>query len=538
MWLIRFCDPISERGGSVATSTLSRPFSPVATDGSRPGFADGATRAEFACILGLMIVALALRLGGLDHESIWYDEAVTLRLASASSGDLASGRVADEGNPQGYFLLLHFWLCLWHSTSIETARAFSAVAGTLIVPAIWLLARCAGARRRAGLLACVLVTFSPPLVYLSQEARVFALFATVATVMTAAVAAICNGGRRASWVSFAVCGAVLVHLHYYGPLLLIVVGLYLLAWGWRHDRSVVWKLFAVALLVALAFAPCLPLFRRQLAEGSARSPETWWQHLALLPLFSVAGRTLVWKAAGNGTVAAVDLAILAVLYVPLFGLAWRGRLSLGPVAAVALGLPLLAGVISLALTPLIHSHYLAPAVPALLLLTAAAFEAGWRQRRWGLLVGPALVLGIVSPMALAGVYRTAHKTDWRSLAARVAERDAELPTYFYEDLGREPFVYYRPGQTTHVITVPFGNDGEPWTQAGLFARFQAEPKGFWLVFYATNGQTRSEEAALFKRLERDCHVDHDERFGLMRLLRCRPQREPSKGSSPRPLSAG
>src|SRR3954470_24579169 len=101
-------------------------------------------RKELLFVVGSTGLALALRLLGLGHESIWSDEAFTLNITRASALDFLTGKVADPGNPFGYFLLLHGWLDLFGSRSIETARAFSAVCGALIVPAIWLLARVLG----------------------------------------------------------------------------------------------------------------------------------------------------------------------------------------------------------------------------------------------------------------------------------------------------------------------------------------------------------------------------------------------------------
>src|SRR5207244_10676342 len=76
-------------------------------------------------------------------------------------------------------LLLRAWQDLLGSRSIETARALSGVLGVLAVPAVWWLARVSGVPRRAAWLACALVAVSPPLVYLGQEARVFALVAAL-----------------------------------------------------------------------------------------------------------------------------------------------------------------------------------------------------------------------------------------------------------------------------------------------------------------------------------------------------------------------
>jgi hypothetical protein len=471
-----------------------------------------------ACLTGL---ALALRLLGRGLESVWYDESFTLEVAGHGARELLTGRQFDPGNPAGYFLLLCGWQALW-GDGIEAARALSALGGALGVPAVWLLAWAVEAPRRARWLACLLVALSPPLVYLGQEARVFALFATVTALATAAAARIERGDRPAAWLAFAACGAVLLHLHYYAAFVLIALGLDLLRWAWPRGRGPLLRLLGVTALVALAFAPYLPVFRRQLAEGATRSAETWWQHLLLLPSYSVVGRTLVWKEGGLRPVVAVALVVAVGVYLPALWLLVRARVRPRPVPALVVGVPVLAGALALAGLPMVHSHYLSAVFPALLLLLAWGLDAGLAGRS-RLVWVPALCLAVLVPPALARTYLVRHKTDWRGLTAHVAQKDGELPVYFYEDIGKTPFAYYRPGQPARPIVPPFGADGLAWERCGALPSMRGERGGLWFVFYPTSGESRSEEEAIVARLRAEWVVDEDARFGPMRALRCRPR---------------
>ncbi len=305
-------------------------------------FARGAVRKEpgmrffsrdVLLVAVLTLLALALRLAGNDRESIWFDEAVSLLLATTAEPiDLSVWRRHDVGNPAGYFLLLRAWFDFWGDAGLETARSLSAVAGALSVPAVWLLARALGTSRRAGQIACFLVAVSPPLVYLGQEARVFALFATVATLTAAAAAWIRRTDRPAAWLAFALGGAVLVHLHYYAGFVLTALGLALLFWAWPRPRALA-RLLGATVFIALVFLPWLPSFRWQMSRGATRTAESAWHHLALLPSASLVGQTLVWKEDGLPAVAAVGLCALLVVYVPVLWLLFRagpGPLSCSP----------------------------------------------------------------------------------------------------------------------------------------------------------------------------------------------------------------
>jgi mannosyltransferase len=477
------------------------------------------SRRDLALLLVVTGLALALRLAGLGHESIWYDEAASLDMARASALDLLTGRKLDNGNPAGYFLLLHFWL-QWLGATIENARALSAIAGTLSVPAVWLLARSYGLSRLTGLLAGLLVAVSPPLVYLSQEARTFALFATVATFAAAAVARAERGGGFLAWASFAATGAVLVHLHYYGAFVLAALGTHLLVWAWLHNRTDILKLAGCAVVVLLAFVPWLPVFRVQLSLGASRSDDTWWQHLALMPLFSTAGRTLVWKEVGLKTVAGVDLTIAALVFVPLALLLWKVKPRPGLPLAFVAGVPLLAALVSTR-TPMIHSHYLAVVFPALCLLIACGLEAGWQRGPKALALVPTVVLTVVMLVALIRMYILPHKTDWRGVAQLVGRDGGELPVYFYEDIGADPFAYYRPSQPLHRVTEHFGDNGSGWRKERT--EMDAAQDGFWFVLYPTGAATRAEEPALTVWLDKEFEVVKREDFPPMRVWLCKPR---------------
>lgn len=477
-------------------------------------------------ILGtLTVLALLLRLLGRGLESIWLDESVSLEVARYAPLDLLTGRQFEPGNPAGYFLLLRGWMGLWGDASIETARALSACAGAACVPAVWLLAWAVGAPRRTTWLACLLVAISPPLVYLSQEARVFSLFATVATLAVVAVARIEKTDKWGAWAAFVACAALLVHLHYFAFFVLVALGLELLFWSWTRSSKAVAKLVAASGLIALAFAPYLPVFLRQLALGASRSADTWWQHLVLLPYSSVAGRTLVWKDGGQGgkaLVGLVGLLVLLTVFLPLLGLVIKGRVKFPrSVLALAFGVPVLVGLLALAGVPMIHTHYLSVVFPAVMLLVAWALDVGLAARsRWVWL--PVAVLLALMPVALARVYTKQHKTDWRGVAAHIAAEGGDKPVFFYEDIGGIPFTYYRPEQPATRIIKPFGKEGEGWGKEGVVEQMQQERNGFWLVIYPTNQTTLGEEKEIVSWLHRGWDVTETS-FAPMRVLWCVPR---------------
>src|SRR5205823_2687733 len=167
-------------------------------------------------------------------------------------------------------------------------------------------------------------------------------------------------------------------------------------------------------------------------------------------------------------------------------------------------------------------HYLAATFPALMLLLAWGLDAGL-ERSPRLAWLPIACLVVLMPAALARGYLVRHKTDWRGLAAAVEQDGGALPVYFYEDIGNDPFAYYRPAQPRRVITQDFGKQGVGWQENGVLAQMRQERAGFWLVYYPTSSQTRNEEEGIVALLDRHWAIEQDRKVGPLRALLCRPR---------------
>ncbi len=82
-----------------------------------------ATGSNVLVVLSLTALAAGLRLIGLGHESIWYDETCTLDMAAGGYLDMLTGRQLEPSNPAGYFMLLRAgWRCLGRTPSRRRAR--------------------------------------------------------------------------------------------------------------------------------------------------------------------------------------------------------------------------------------------------------------------------------------------------------------------------------------------------------------------------------------------------------------------------------
>ena len=84
-------------------------------------------------------MSFTLRLFHLNGQSIWWDEAISLHLATSTVADLLTDRAAHV-HPPLYFLLLKGWIAM-SGTNAFSARFFSAWFNTLLVPTVYAFGR-------------------------------------------------------------------------------------------------------------------------------------------------------------------------------------------------------------------------------------------------------------------------------------------------------------------------------------------------------------------------------------------------------------
>jgi MFS family permease len=453
---------------------------------------------EAVLLLAVTALALGLRLVDLGGESIWLDEAFSMDMAARPADELIQGKPLDPGNPPVYYVVLGWWLDLFGST-VEAGRAFSGVLGALAAPATWLLARSAGGASATRLVSALLVATSPALIYLGREVRVYALFTLVVTLAAAVAETIVHSPsptwrRLGVWGLFTALAASFSYLHYYSFLLLAVFGVYL---GLRLLPRGPGEVLAVVTsfaLVALAFLPWLPMFKDQMALGTTRGEGTWYLHLAAMPLYSIAGHTLVWRQHGAGWMAGVTAIAVVCIYLPILLWGRRSKFLFRLPMVLAVGLVLVATLISVAKSPMIHSRYLSVILPGLLTVLAAGLVEGWRERGLGIKLATAGLIGVVTA-SLALLYTERHKEDWRPIAGFIAKEGPSLPVFCYEDVAKLSFSYYAPWMNVTSIdpvAMRFTPTGQKWEEKDLPAEMTANPLGSWFILYLSLPTTMPE----------------------------------------------
>ena len=255
----------------------------------------------------IMTMAAALRVRDLDRYSLWYDEVITMRLArTASPAELiALLRQIDGTRAPLHPLLLQGWLRAFGSSELA-ARSFSAACGMLTVVAVYFLGRRLF-DERTGRWAAWFTAVCPPLVYYSQEARMYA-WLVLLTCLSWLV--FVRFYRAADGRAMALYGILLTALVYSHPLGLFMVAAHGLAYLLVRKSLALgfrWWL-AIQAAVAMAIAPWFP---RYLDHGTDYPlPVYSLRFLLAVPIEYVGGNSVV---------------LLACMIVIAFGLVARER---------------------------------------------------------------------------------------------------------------------------------------------------------------------------------------------------------------------
>ena len=410
---------------------------------------------RYGALLGIVALAALLRFPTLDVQSYWLDEAVTaVKVIQPSLSDTLHTIPTSEAAPPLYYGVAWLWSKVFGTGEVGL-RSLSALAGTLTV----VVAYAAAARLaspRAGLIAAALVATSPFLVWYSQEARSYALVVLLAAVAFLFFIRSLQEGRDRDYWLWALFSSLAVATHYFGAFPAVAEAAWLVLRG-RRGIAV-----AASSLIALTCAVLLPL-----ALDQADNRVGWIGDIPILERMRVATRLFVGgpgfrfdfhPSIGPGFVVAVGLLLIvsAAVYLTLRADATeRRRATLaGGIGAVALGLPLAAGVVG----PdyFIHRNVIVAWIP---LAVAFAVLCAVRGAQPAGSVVAGIVAALFTGLSLGQpLDESRQRDDWRQAAEVLGPASPDRLIVTAPDFNSIPVRYYRPG-ARRVGTLPRPADG-------------------------------------------------------------------------------
>ncbi|MGB3905926.1 MAG: glycosyltransferase family 39 protein [Anaerolineae bacterium] len=394
----------------------------------------------------LVILAFALRLYQLDYQSLWRDEVDAILFARRDLSGLLPLFVRAGHNGPLYYLILHFWIRLVGDTEFSV-RFLSLICGVLAVPLMFRLGR-----RWVGwtgsLVATLLCTTSPYLIWYSQEGKMYALLFLSSLVSTYIYLLALERNRIYLWVSYLVLTAASMYVHLLAVLVLSFHFLLFLV-TWPRYRPALKSWLATFVVLSLPYVPLarweVPLLLSPFTTGHQFyqlheiltvllfafslnvAPYRGLLPIALFVFLLLAGILLYRRA--NGRLRPSSLRALLSSRQESTSLSLYLFVPIGSLFLVSLGMPIFT------------DRYLITVVPAYLLLLACGAVA--IRQRSAALAGACLALVLVSNLYVVFLQgHTRIKSDFRSVAEHLKEDGRGDLVMFLIPQGRAVFAYY------------------------------------------------------------------------------------------------
>jgi len=211
-----------------------------------------------SAIWGLLGLALVLRVVN-AWKSYNIDEIYTLQYSGPPFSRLFDYIATHDTHPPLYYVLIHFWRLV--SSAELWVRMPNILLGVGTCYVTYLIAA-QFVSRRGAIMALFLAATAPTLVWVSQEARNYALMGFSAGLSTYFMIKILHAPKSKYWIGYVLAAAAGVYSFYYGALVIIAQNLaFLLSFpkGWKTVRN--WMVAQAAVL--LLFLPWLPSFMTQ-----------------------------------------------------------------------------------------------------------------------------------------------------------------------------------------------------------------------------------------------------------------------------------
>lgn len=434
-------------------------------------------RNETALLVGLVAVAAASRLYGLDIQSLWNDELSSwLRSSHDTLKEVVELGLVQDRHPPGYRFLL--WAIITSLGDTPTIlRAPSAIAGIACVPAIWWLGRVAFGNNE-GLLAATLMTVTWAPLYFSQEATGYSILMLTVIITSAVWLSMLrtDQAQPIRWlVAYVLAAAATCYVHYYGGLI-VATQLLLTALYGLKDRRKLRLAVAAGALVFLCFLPWLPYFLHQLGiERKGGFPPV---DLAFLrQMLEFVGHQSLWLA-----IAFVGIAVGGAGTDLLAG-DDRRRKSLNLVFLTGVPIAVLLAA-TLLYQPILAPRHLTIILPSALLLLARGLTLMIGQRRV-LIVAPVLGAALLFQLVFfQDYYQKITKEQFRETAAAIHRVTLEHPNALiiaYAWSGEYLNYYLRQmGSEVRVKRANFGREAHFKKLQKLIKKSQPE-----VLIYAT-----------------------------------------------------
>jgi 4-amino-4-deoxy-L-arabinose transferase-like glycosyltransferase len=380
---------------------------------------------ECVAIALILVTAAALRIYNIGEQSLWFDEAASVRIVRQDFPTMMSSIKDDERIPPLHYWLLHAWVRVFGHAE-WSVRLPSALAGVGAVWVLYLLTkRLFGVG--AALVAALLLAVARYQIQYAQEARSYSLMVLTSLLSCWLFVRLLdtNPPKPRLDAAYVLASAAALYSHLYAIFTLVAQALtYALEWT-RPEKPFLgvrrWVVTQVA--IAALFLPWLPIairWARSVGSGF------WVRPMTLYDLWAA----YVAYAGGSGVLLILTL-LLALVGVVAQRRHVRGLSLMLALATLSVVVPT---IVSILTKPTFTPRY-GIVAPAALCALAGCGVVALRNRIAQFVVTTALVA-----LSINGLRAIPPKPDWRGLVAHV-EREARPGDYVVMNPHRSTYLY-------------------------------------------------------------------------------------------------
>lgn len=215
-------------------------------------------------ILAILFLGLFLRIYHLSNESIWYDEAYSIKMATSSLHQSLEHIAQYDKHPPLYYLLLRYWINLFGDTEFST-RFLSVIFGFFSIFMIYKVGSLIF-DEEVGILSSLILGLSTFHIYYSQEARMYSLMTLLTLLSIYFFVKLIRERSLIASIAYMLSSILLMYTHVYGLFIIIaeniyIVTLFLFSKESRKLNFRIWILLQ-AILIAL-FTPWISALSKQ-----------------------------------------------------------------------------------------------------------------------------------------------------------------------------------------------------------------------------------------------------------------------------------
>lgn len=473
-------------------------------------------KTRWGSLLAVLVTGVAMRLYRLDSWSLYADEIYSVYRARLPVMELITVPLTIDSHPPGYYLLLHYWMELFGTSTFDVRTLTVSLAALTLVGIYWLGKELYD--DRVGLIAALLYAVSTFYVHFGRVARMYSLVTFLTICSWYGFVRLQKGSRRAT-VGYLLATTLLVYTHVYAVFVIAAQNLYAFLTGSSRRLDLrFWTTVQGAL--ALFASPWLALLlMRALNLDQAGSLVNWIPepdgvrsiikslsryvgyplHYPLLqgtpaaPLVDLVNPwDLAWQLSALLLALFIACAIFAVVRYRSDGTYELTEVSEASQLAILFLSPiLLPFVISYLVQPIYWTRYTVPASIGFVLLVAKGIRnVSFRRAQIGIV---AFIL--VCSAFMGGIYYTQSSVeDWNGAASclQSGTEDGDLIVYQSEWIGSRIDYYGVGGGNVSEDGLP---DSESITGSDLsnLRNSTAGHDEVWLLRYHPGGAYQGED---------------------------------------------